>query len=353
LEAAKRLGLKVVPTLRLSGLDAAQRRAYALADNKLALNAGWDDELLAKELAALEEEGFDPSLTGFSDDELAELLGEAQPDIDEDAVPTPPAVAVSRPSDLWLLGPHRLLCGDMTSPDCIPALLEGATARMVFTDPPYNVNYEGAAGQRIANDNLGDGFEAFLRQACTNILDAASGAVYICMSSSELHTLHRAFTEAGGHWSTFLIWAKNHFTLGRSDYQRQYEPILYGWKKGADHYWCGARDQGDVWLFDKPVANDLHPTMKPVELIAHAIRNSSRSGDLVLDPFASIFEVAIRSSIAVSVKPQLTPSSFPGTAVRGLAGVHFALAQSSSFQVRLSSRCRDGARPIPEPLESG
>jgi len=129
------------------------------------------------------------------------------------------------------------------------------------------------------------GSKPFYGRPCTNILDAASGAVYICMSSSELHKLHRAFTGAGGHWSTFLIWAKNHFTLGRSDYQRKYEPILYGWKKGADNYWCGARDQGDVWLFDKPVANDLHPTMKPVELIAHAIRNSSSSGDLVLDPF--------------------------------------------------------------------
>jgi DNA modification methylase len=119
-----------------------------------------------------------------------------------------------------------------------------------------------------------------------DILAVTKGAIYICMSSSELHTLYRAFTESGGHWSTFLIWAKNTFTMGRSDYQRQYEPILYGWKEGTDHYWCGARDQGDVWFVKKPLANDLHPTMKPVELVERAIRNSSKSRDTVLDPFA-------------------------------------------------------------------
>jgi DNA modification methylase len=133
--------------------------------------------------------------------------------------------------------------------------------------------------------NLGGGFEAFLYDACINILSVTKGACYICMSSSELHALQRAFTAAGGKWSTFVIWAKNTFTLGRADYQRQYEPILYGWKEGADHYWCGARDQGDVWFFDKPHKNDLHPTMKPVALVERAIRNSSKSRDLVLDPF--------------------------------------------------------------------
>jgi DNA modification methylase len=167
---------------------------------------------------------------------------------------------------------------------------------MVFTDPPYNVNYgatmkdklrgrKGKVPRKIANDNLGDGFEQFLREACTNILTVTKGAVYICMSSSELHTLQKAFREAGGHWSTFVIWAKNTFTMGRSDYQRQYEPILYGWKEGSDHFWCGARDQGDVWFVKKPVSNDLHPTMKPVELVERAIRNSSKSRDTLLDPF--------------------------------------------------------------------
>ncbi|HSF96402.1 MAG TPA: site-specific DNA-methyltransferase, partial [Thermohalobaculum sp.] len=139
--------------------------------------------------------------------------------------------------------------------------------------------------RRIRNDNLGDAFAAFLYDACVNILTVTKGAVYVCMSSSELHTLQKAFAEAGGHWSTFVIWAKNTFTLGRADYQRQYEPILYGWKDGTDHYWCGARDQGDVWFVNKPARNDLHPTMKPVELVERAIRNSSKTRDVVLDPF--------------------------------------------------------------------
>ena len=125
-----------------------------------------------------------------------------------------------------------------------------------------------------------------LRAASVNILAATKGAIYICMSSSELDTLQRAFREAGGRWSTFVIWAKHTFTLGRADYQRQYEPILYGWKEGTDHFWCGARDQGDVWFFDKPSRNDLHPTMKPVALVERAIRNSSKSRDIILDPFA-------------------------------------------------------------------
>jgi DNA modification methylase len=137
----------------------------------------------------------------------------------------------------------------------------------------------------ILNDDLGAGFEAFLREACTNILSVTKGAAYVCMSSSELHTLQRAFIAAGGKWSTFVIWAKHTFTLGRADYQRQYEPILYGWPAGHDRFLCGARDQGDVWFIDKPARNDLHPTMKPVALVERAIRNSSKSRDIVLDPF--------------------------------------------------------------------
>ena len=137
----------------------------------------------------------------------------------------------------------------------------------------------------IMNDNLGEGFGSFLLDACTNILTHTKGAVYIAMSSSELDTLQSVFRAAGGRWSTFIIWAKNTFTLGRADYQRQYEPILYGWREGTDHFWCGARDQGDVWNVKKPQKNDLHPTMKPVELVERAIRNSSKTRDLVLDPF--------------------------------------------------------------------
>jgi len=218
---------------------------------------------------------------------------EAAGNTDDDAVPDTPDAAVTVPGEVWLLGDHRLLCGDATQLEALEKVLAGGLADMVWTDPPYNVNYGATMKdklrgkkRKIANDNLGDGFEQFLRDACVNMLAVTKGAVYICMSSSELHTLEKAFRAAGGHWSTFVIWAKNTFTIGRSDYQRQYEPILYGWKEGADHYWCGARDQGDVWFVNKPIANDLHPTMKPVELVERAIRNSSKSRDTVLDPFA-------------------------------------------------------------------
>ena len=165
----------------------------------------------------------------------------------------------------------------------VEKLMGGHLADMAVTGPPYNVDDGNSAkdkmrgkDRRILNDALGEGFYQFLYDTCVNLLMVTKGACYICMSSSELHTLQRAFTDAGGKWSTFIIWAKNTFTLGRADYQRQYEPILYGWKDGSQHYWCGARDQGDVWFVDKPRVNDLHPTMKPVELVERAITNSSQ-----------------------------------------------------------------------------
>ena len=185
-----------------------------------------------------------------------------------------------------------MLCGDATVLSDVEKVLGGELADIAFTDPPYNVNYANSGKDKLRgknrpmlNDALGEDFDALLYDTCVNILTLTKGAVYICMSSSELDRLQKAFRKAGGKWSTFVIWAKNTFTLGRSDYQRQYEPILYGWKDGTDHYWCGARDQGDVWFFDKPHKNDLHPTMKPVALVERAIRNSSKSRDIVLDPF--------------------------------------------------------------------
>lgn len=294
LQAARKLALPVVPVVVLDHLTEAQRRAYVIADNKLALNAGWDDDLLRGELEALESDGFDVNLTGFSDEELADLL-DGDPsagNTDDDAVPEVPVEPKTKPGDLYVLGTHRLLCGDSTSLENVERVLDGALADMVFTDPPYNVDYGNTAkdkmrgnDRRIMNDNLGEGFEAFLYDACVNMIAVCKGAIYVCMSSSELHTLQKAFVAAGGKWSTFVIWAKNTFTLGRSDYQRQYEPILYGWKQGTDHFWCGARDQGDVWFVNKPTKNDLHPTMKPVELVERAVRNSSKSRDIVLDCF--------------------------------------------------------------------
>jgi DNA modification methylase len=293
--AARKLGLERVPVIELAHMSEAQKRAYVLADNQLALNAGWDATLLRLELADLSDLGFDLGLIGFGAGELERLLaGDGRTGLTEDdAAPALPEQAITRPGDLWVLGEHRLLCGDATVIAHVERVLGGQLADMCFTDSPYNVDYANSPKDKlrgkhrpILNDNLGSGFEAFLYDACVNVLSVTKGAVYWCMSSSELHTLQRAFTAAGGKWSTFVIWAKNTFTLGRADYQRQYEPILYGWKIGSDHYWCGARDQGDVWIFDKPVRNDLHPTMKPVALVERAIRNSSKSRDIVLDLFA-------------------------------------------------------------------
>lgn len=294
LMAAQQLGLETVPVIVLRHLTEAQRRALVIADNKIAENAGWNEELLKLELGDLQDLGFDLDVIGFSDEELDELLGleDESGQTDDDAVPEVEEEPVSKAGDLWLLGEHRLLCGDATRREELETLMAGDLADMAFTDPPYNVDYGNSAkdklrgkDRRILNDNLGADFHAFLEAALGNLLAVTKGACYVAMSSSELDTLQRAFRDAGGKWSTFIIWAKNTFTLGRSDYQRQYEPILYGWREGADHYWCGARDQGDVWFFNKPVKNDLHPTMKPVELVERAIRNSSKSRDIVLDLF--------------------------------------------------------------------
>ena len=217
LQAALKLGMTEVPVIVLDHLSDSQRRALVLADNRLALNAGWDEQMLRVELAALEEDGFNLDVVGFSDDELEGLLHEpavtTEGQVDEDAAPETPEEAITKPGDVWLLGDHRLVCGDATQMASVEKVMAGGLADMVWTDAPYNVNYgqqiKGRASKRtILNDNLGEGFGAFLREACANILAVTKGAVYISMSSSELHTLHSAFTDAGGHWSTFVIWAK-------------------------------------------------------------------------------------------------------------------------------------------------
>ena len=295
LAAARKLELTEVPVIELGHLSPEQKKAYILADNRIALNSGWDEELLKLELQELQGVDFDLDLLGFGDDEIERLLNGDQAGgglTEDDAIPEAPVDPVSRTGDLWILGNHRLLCGDSTVLSDVERLMGGQLADMAFTDPPYNVDYGNSAkdkmrgkDRRIMNDDLGEGFFQFLYDACLNLLLVTKGACYVCMSSSELHTLQKAWIKAGGKWSTFIIWAKNTFTLGRADYQRQYEPILYGWKQGTDHFWCGDRDQSDIWNYNKPRVNDLHPTMKPVELVERAIKNSSKSRDIVLDLF--------------------------------------------------------------------
>jgi DNA modification methylase len=288
--ALRKLHYTHVDVIVLAHLNEQQKRAFRLADNRLALNAGWDAERLRLELEALQEQEFDLQLTGFDEQVLKELVAQAarQVLLDADQAPEPQPRAVTMPGEMIRLGDHRLVCGDGTRGQDLQQVLAGQLCDLVFTDLPYNVDYEGksAAKMKLANDHLGSGFGDFLGAACRGMLSVSQGPLYICMSSGELHRLYEAFTESGGHWSTYIMWAKNTFTLGRSDYQRQYEPVLYGWREGAPHYWCGDRNQGDVWFIDKPHRNDLHPTMKPVALIERALANSSRAGDVVLDPFA-------------------------------------------------------------------
>lgn len=313
--AAKRLGMPAVPAIRLQHLTEAQARALRLADNQIALNSGWDEALLAAEIARIRDDAeVDLEVLGFSPLELDQLLAAAENgDCDAaDDAPPPPAVPVSRTGDLWICGTHRVLCGDATKlEDVQRALGADRLADMAFIDPPYNVAYEGgtAAKMTIANDALGGGFIDFLRPALTNMLAVTKGASYVCMSSSEWPTLHRAWQDAGGKWSSTIIWAKNTFALGRADYHQQFEAMLYGWKAGAQHYWCGARDQGNVWHFDKPARNDLHPTMKPVALVERAIRNSSKQRDTVLDLFGGSGTTMIaaertgRSAVLLEIDP--------------------------------------------------
>ena len=313
--AAKRLGMSAVPAIRLQHLTEAQARALRLADNQIALNSGWDEALLAAEIARIRDDAeVDLDVLGFSPLELDQLLAAAEngdSDAADDA-PPPPAVPVSRTGDLWICGDHRVLCGDATKlEDVQRALGADRLADMGWIDPPYNVAYEGgtAAKMTIANDALGGGFIDFLRPALTNMLAVTKGASYVCMSSSEWPTLHRAWQDAGGKWSSTIIWAKNTFALGRADYHQQFEAMLYGWKAGSKHYWCGARDQGNVWHFDKPARNDLHPTMKPVALVERAIRNSSKQRDTVLDLFGGSGTTMIaaertgRSAVLLEIDP--------------------------------------------------
>src|SRR4051812_39774679 len=210
--AARKLGLATVPVIELSGLSEADKRAYVIADNRLALNARWDETLLAAEVADLAALGVDLTLAGFEPGELDDLLAHpgGQPSFPDDA-PPPPETPVSRPGDLWRMGEHRLLCGDATRVEDLQRVLDGGLADLVFTDPPYNVAYEGKTSRRmtIANDALGSAFSAFLEASCRAMLQVTKGALYVCMSSAEIGTLKRAFEEAGGHWSTFVIWSKN------------------------------------------------------------------------------------------------------------------------------------------------
>jgi DNA modification methylase len=287
--AAKEEGIDSIPCVFAEHLTDAQKRAYILADNRLALNAGWDDEMLSVELSDLQANAFDLSLLGFSDAEMNKIMGGMDnvkdDDFDVDAELQKPML--SKPGDLWLLGNHRLVCGDSTKPETYTLLMEGKAANLTVTDPPYNVNYEGAAG-KIKNDHMaGDAFYQFLLDAFTQMekVMAQDASIYVFHADTEGLNFRKAFTEAGFYLSGTCIWKKQSLVLGRSPYQWQHEPVLFGWKKSGKHAWFSDRKQSTIWEFDKPRKNGEHPTMKPIPLLAYPIVNSSMTGCIVLDPF--------------------------------------------------------------------
>jgi DNA modification methylase len=301
LVAARRLGLTFVPVVWVD-LPLEQARVLGLALNKI--SGTWDEQLLARLMAELQAAPtVDLAFTGFSDDEVRDVLRTMESRERRDRLETfdldAELEAATRsprtePGDLWALEGHRLLCGDATKAEDARRVLGGKRAAMTFTDPPYNVNMgehgghqRGSRRRGMANDALSpEAWEAFCRGWAGTILEATDGAVYVAMSSKEWPTVARILAEAGGHWSDTIIWNKDRHVLGRADYQRQYEPIWYGWREGAKRHWCGDRDQTDVWEIDRPSDAPLHAVMKPLALMERAIANSSRRGDLVFEPFA-------------------------------------------------------------------
>lgn len=330
--AAQLLGLAIVPTLDVSHLTAAQRKAYVLADNKIAENAGWDLDLLKTELQDLDAQGFDLSLTGFSDKELGELMAITPDDSDQDPdeVPDTPDIPHTAPGDMWLLGPHRILCGDSCSIDAWDTLMGSEKADIVWTDPPYNVAYESKLAGSIKNDDMDDAqFRQFLIDAhtCLFAVMKSGAAIYVAHADTEGLNFRAAFHAAGLKLSGCLIWRKDSLVLGRSDYQWQHEPILYGWKPGSAHKWYGGRKNttvmelgmespfvrqadgsyaiamGDrvlvvaadvvvedmstsILRHDKPKRSAEHPTMKPVALVERMLKHNARPREIVVDAFS-------------------------------------------------------------------
>lgn len=292
LMAARKLGLTSLPVMVAKDWTDAQKRAYVIADNKLAINAGWDNDLLALELGELGDLGFDLELTGFTDEEIKALMPVDVTDglTDPDDAPPLPDNPVTRPGDIWVMGKHRLLCGDSTSVDDLAKLCEGQAVDMWLTDPPYNVAYEGGTKEKltIKNDSMGDDqFRQFLRDAYTaaDTVMKAGAVFYIWHADFEGYNFRGAAKDAGWTVRQCLIWKKSSLVLGRQDYQWQHEPCLYGWKDGAGHLWASDRKQTTILEFDKPARNGEHPTMKPVALFEYQLLNNTKGGDIVLDSF--------------------------------------------------------------------
>jgi DNA modification methylase len=304
LMAARKLKMEEVPTIELSHLTDTQRKALVIADNKLALNADWDTTLLTIELDELLKDGFALDILGFNADELNALLEPEQVDglTDEDAVPEVPEEPKTKLGDIYQLGNHRLMCGDSTSIDAVDKLMDGQKANMIFTDPPYNIGFGGtmsntskngvmvkhvgmnAKHRPIENDKKTESdFYDFISEVLSIIKIKCIGAWYISFGSANLHELLRPITDINMEYKSIIIWVKNQSPMGGGAYRRRYEPIVYG--NFSNEFYGKPYAEDDVWEFNRTLKNDLHPTMKPIDLVKNAISHGSKSKDTVLDLF--------------------------------------------------------------------
>ena len=290
--AAKEEGITEVPCVFVDYLTEAQKKAYILADNRMALDAGWDEELLRIEIESLQGADFDVSLTGFGEDEIEDLFaGDGEKDVKDDDFDLSAALekaAFVERGDIWTVGRHRLLCGDATSAEDVAALMDGKKANLIVTDPPYNVAFKSGSGLSIQNDSMENGeFYTFLYNSFQNMAGhlEKGGAAYVFHADTEGLNFRKAFVDAGFHLAGVCIWVKNSLVLGRSDYQWQHEPVLYGFLKNGKHPWYSDRKQTTIWNYDKPKRNKNHPTSKPLDLLGYPICNSSQENAIVLDTF--------------------------------------------------------------------
>jgi DNA modification methylase len=291
LMAAKEEGIEEVPCVFVDYLTDAQKKAYILADNRMAMDAGWDDELLKIEMEELQNLGYDLEFTGFDEKELADLFGVDDKEVKEDEFDLTAALEkasfVER-GDVWSVGKHKLMCGDATSSEDVAKLMEDKKANLILTDPPYNVAFKSSDGLTIQNDSMDNNdFYEFLYLSFKNMADHLEngGAAYVFHADTEGLNFRKAFIDAGFHLAGCCIWVKDSLVLGRSDYQWQHEPVLYGFLQNGKHPWYSDRKQTTIWNFDKPKKNSNHPTSKPLDLLAYPINNSTQANAIVIDTF--------------------------------------------------------------------
>ena len=290
--AAKEEGINEVPCVFVEHLSEAQKKAYILADNRMSLDAGWDDELLKVEMASLQEMGFDVGMTGFDESELADLFADdnntSAKDDDFDLTAALEKAAFVQRGDIWTVGRHRLMCGDATSAEDVAALMSGTKANLILTDPPYGVSFRSSSGLTIQNDSMkNEEFYNFLLSAFQCMVEhlESGGAAYVFHADTEGLNFRRAFVDAGLHLAGCCIWVKDSLVLGRSDYQWQHEPVLYGFLQNGKHKWYSDRKQTTIWNFAKPKRNANHPTSKPLDLLSYPIGNSTQENAVVIDTF--------------------------------------------------------------------